>query len=91
MLQLLKHEAARALHVPVQVRSFDVLCRFVQAGLGVGVLPERTAAIYAPAMGLVSLALTDAWAHRNTMIAARSFETLSQPAQLLLAELKKRR
>jgi len=89
LLQLLKHEAARALHVPVQVRSFDVLCRFVQAGLGVGVLPERTAAIYAPAMGLVALALTDDWAHRNTMIAARSFETLSQPAQLLLAELKK--
>lgn len=89
LLQLLKHQAPRALNVPVQVRSFDVLCRCVQAGLGVGVLPERTAAIYAPAMGLVSLALTDDWAHRNTMIGARSFDALSQPARLLLEELKK--
>ena len=89
LLQLLRHQAPRALNVPVKVRSFDVLCRFVQAGLGVGVLPEGTAAIYAPAMGLVSLALTDEWAHRNTMIGARSFDSLSRPAQLLLEELKK--
>jgi DNA-binding transcriptional LysR family regulator len=91
LLQLLKHQSPRALNVPVQVRSFDVLCRFVQAGLGVGVLPERTAAIYTPAMGLVSLALTDEWAHRNTMIGARSFDALSQPARLLLEELKQSR
>lgn len=78
LLQLLQHQSPRALNVPVQVRSFDVLCRFVQAGLGVGVLPERTAAIYAAAMALVPLALTDDWAHRTTLIGARSFDALSR-------------
>lgn len=88
LIQLLHRRAAQALDVPVAASSFDVVCRFVQAGLGIGVLPEPVASIYAPAMDLVKLTLTDEWAHRGILIGTRSFDTLTPPARLLLAVLQ---
>ena len=87
LLQLLHRRAAQALNVPVQARSFDVVCRFVQAGLGIGILPTRTAEMYAPVFGLVVLALTDDWARRETLIGVRSVETLTPSAKALFALL----
>ena len=45
----------RHLRVCVQVRSFDVACRFVQAGIGIAILPERAASLYAKSMKLKTI------------------------------------
>src|SRR3954464_297241 len=53
--QLMLQQAARAgrpLRLRVQVKSFDVVARLVQAGLGIGVLPEAAASAFARHMGL---------------------------------------
>src|SRR5207237_6736544 len=63
--RLMLEEAARAgkpLRLRVQVKSFDVVARLVQAGLGIGILPEDAAHAFAKPMGLRFVKLTDAWA-----------------------------
>lgn len=91
LLQLLHRRASQALNIPVEARSFDVVCRFVQAGVGIGVVPEPLASVYAPAMNLSKLALLDEWAQRNIMIGTRSFDTLTPQARLLLAVLQNKK
>jgi DNA-binding transcriptional LysR family regulator len=88
IVQLLHSRAGSALKMPVQARSFDVACRFVQAGLGLALIPERSAELYAPTMGLAIVALDDEWARRDLLIGTRSYDTLSASARLLLEELR---
>lgn len=57
--------AGRTLNLRVQVRSFEAVCRLVQAGLGVGLLPLEPAVGLAAEMGLVAMPLADAWAVRH--------------------------
>ena len=88
--QLMLHEAARAarpLRLRVQVKSFDVVARLVQAGLGIGVLPEAAAAAFAKHMGLRLAALTDAWATRRMFVAVKDYSRLSAPAVQLVQHL----
>ncbi|HRO60602.1 MAG TPA: LysR substrate-binding domain-containing protein [Burkholderiaceae bacterium] len=87
LVQLLHEHADGPFAMPVQARSFDVACRFVQAGLGVAVMPEGTARLYSTAMGLAILALDEPWAHRELLLGSCSDDTLSAPARLLFDEL----
>jgi DNA-binding transcriptional LysR family regulator len=82
---------ARAREVPlklrVEVKSFDVVARMIQAGLGIGVLPEAAATAFAGPMSLRLLALTDAWAQRKMFVAVRQYASLAAPARLLVDHL----
>jgi DNA-binding transcriptional LysR family regulator len=89
--QLMLAEAQRAgkpLRLRVQVKSFDVVARLVQAGLGIGVLPEAATGAFAGSMGLRSISLIDAWAHRRMFLCVRQYATLSAPARQLVDHLK---
>lgn len=88
--QILAREAAHAgkpLKLRVQVKSFDVVARLIQAGLGVGVLPERAALAFARSMGLRLIALTDAWATRRMFVCVRQYAALPAPARQLVDHL----
>lgn len=88
LMHLLQNKAFdRHLRVPVQVRSFDVACRFVQAGIGIGILPIGSATLYAKAMDLAVVKLSDAWAEYPLLIGTRSLDTLSASSRLLLDDL----
>jgi DNA-binding transcriptional LysR family regulator len=52
----------------VQVRSFEAVCRMVQAGLGVGILPFEGSSVMGQALGLVVRPLTEPWAERNMLV-----------------------
>ncbi len=56
----------------VQVRSFEAVCRAVQARLGIGILPLTAARGFATGMGLKVLPLADPWARRRMLLAVRS-------------------
>jgi DNA-binding transcriptional LysR family regulator len=73
----------------VQVKSFDVLARMVQAGLGIGVLPEAATAAFARPMGLRLISLTDAWATRRMYVCVRQYASLPAPARQLVDHLTK--
>lgn len=90
--QLMLAEASRAgqpLRLRVQVKSFDVVARLVQAGLGIGVLPEAAAHAFAGPLGLRLIGLTDPWATRRMYVCVRQYATLPAPARQLVDHLQK--
>lgn len=68
------HERATALHrrfdPTVSVSSFDAVCRMVEAGLGIAVIPQSAAAAYAGNPRFVRLALDEPWAQRELRLYA---------------------
>jgi DNA-binding transcriptional LysR family regulator len=72
----------------IHVTSFDAVCAMVAAGLGVSIVPKAATAPYS--RSLVSLPLTDAWAHRQLFLCTRSDAKLHSAAQLLFDHLRNR-
>jgi len=68
--------AGQPLRLRVQVRSFEAVCKLVQANMGIGVLPEAAALDFAPVMGLRLIRLTDDWADRCMQVCVRDFDSL---------------
>ncbi|MDB6142190.1 MAG: GntR family transcriptional regulator [Pseudomonas sp.] len=77
--------AGKVLNVRIQVSSFDGICRMIEAGLGIGVLPK--AAVRAELLGteLRAVTLTDDWAQRTLYLGVKSVAGL-QPEALRLFE-----
>lgn len=81
--------AGKPLKLRIQVTGLDAMCRMVQAGLGIGLLPDRAFALLGPGMGaLRAVALTDAWAERTLQLVARDFGTLPITARMLVEHLR---
>lgn len=80
-------EAGIPRRLRIHVTSFDALCRMVDVGLGVGVVPERVGRFFASALGLRLIRLTDDWATRRLHVVVRDAACLPVAARLLLAHL----
>lgn len=78
----------RPLRLRVQLRSFDAVCRLVERGVGVGVVPQTTAARAAMTMALEIVDLTDDWAVRELMIVVRDLAALRPYARDLVESLR---
>ena len=92
LTRLLAEQAAllmRAMVLRVQVRSFEAVCRAVEARLGVGVLPMTAARSFAPAMNLRVLPLNDEWALRRMNLISRSEPPAGAPLALLMQHLER--
>lgn len=90
MMRLLAEKAAaaeKALHLRVQVRGFEVVCRMVQAGLGIGVLPLQASAGLAQSMGLGARALAEAWAERRMLVCIKKDRPQLASLKLMLDHL----
>ncbi len=79
----------KALRLRVQLKGFDVVAKMIQAGLGIGVLPEGAAASFARPMGLRLVPLTDAWAKRRMWVCVRDYAALPASARQLVDHLVK--
>ncbi len=80
----------RHFRLRVQVRSFDVMCRMVAAGLGLAILPRAGAALYAQALGLQVVPLQGLDTQRKLLLALRDPGSLSPAAQALVGMLRER-
>ena len=78
----------RPLRLRVQLRSFDAVCRLVECGVGVGVVPQTTARRAAKTMALGVVDLTDDWALRELTIVVRALEELRPYARELVESLR---
>jgi DNA-binding transcriptional LysR family regulator len=78
----------RPLRARIQLRSFDAVCRLVDAGVGVGVVPQTTAARAAKAMSLAVIELADDWALRELKIVVRAADELRPYARELVENLR---
>ncbi len=77
----------RRLRLRVQLRSFDAVCRMVEAGVGVGIVPDTTARRAARTMAIGIVPLRDRWAMRDLRICVRDLAALSPRARQLVQQL----
>lgn len=78
----------RPLRARIQLRSFDAVCRMVESGVGVGVVPQTTSARAAKSMTLAVTDLADDWALRELTIVVRAAEALRPYARELVESLR---
>ncbi|HZZ68026.1 MAG TPA: LysR substrate-binding domain-containing protein [Phenylobacterium sp.] len=78
----------KPLRLRVQLRSFDAVCRLVECGVGVGVVPATTAARAARTMALAVTDLADDWAIRELKIVVRAAGDLRPYAKALVESLR---
>lgn len=76
--------AGRALRLRVQLRSFDGVCRMVEAGVGIGIVPETTARLAQKTSDIAVVALDDPWAVRDLTICLRGYRALPPSSRLLV-------
>lgn len=85
----LTDKLGRTLKARIQVSSFEALCRLIEGGVGIGVVPESAAHRHARTMKLSIVRLTDDWSLRERSVLAREFEALPLSARALVDELMK--
>jgi DNA-binding transcriptional LysR family regulator len=78
----------RPIRLRVQLRSFDAVCRMVEAGVGLGIVPETTARRAARTMAIVMVDLKDPWALRDLTICIRELAGLAPSARQLVEHLR---
>lgn len=79
--------ARRKMRLRVRVRSFDAICRLVERGAGVGVVPRTAAERCRRSMAIACLPLSDDWAERRLGICVRDLASLPPHARRLVEHL----
>lgn len=90
MMRLLAEQAVvaeRTLQLRVQVRSFEVVCRMVQSGLGIGLLPLQAANALGKGMGLTVRSLPEPWAERTMLVCVKKDRAPNTSLSKLLSHL----
>jgi DNA-binding transcriptional LysR family regulator len=87
-LELQARRLGRTLHARVRLRGFEAVCRIVEAGVGIGIVPEPAARRCAQTMNIAVLALLDAWSLRQLAVCVKNFDDLPRHAQQLVDALR---
>lgn len=82
--------AGRTIKLRIHVTSLDAMCRMIDNGLGVGVMPQRAFELMHGVGALDCVPLSDAWAERELHMIARDFSSLPVTARLLVEHLQPR-
>ena len=77
-----------SLNLRIQVASFEAICRMVEAGVGIGVIPETAARRHSRTMNLQILALDEPWVVRERSVLVRDREALPGCARALVELLR---
>lgn len=72
----------------VRMRGFDAICRMVEQGVGVAIIPEVAARRCQTTMKVAVRSLTDSWACRRLDLCARDFSALPEHARRLADALQ---
>ena len=81
-------QAGRRLRLRVRLRTFDAICRMVEHGAGLAVIPATAAQRCGASMAIATVGLTDAWALRQLTICVRRLEALPVHVWRLVAQLR---
>lgn len=71
----------------IEVGNFEAVCRMIETGVGIGVIPESVALRFANVLNVSIVPLTDSWAVRQLQICVRSREALPAFARELVSML----
>ncbi len=90
MMRLLTEQAIvleKALRLRIQVRSFEAVCRMVQVGMGVGILPYEAAKVLAESMKLSVRPMNEPWAQRKVLVCVKKDRPAKPSLTLLINHL----
>lgn len=76
-----------SLALRIQVSSFEAICRMVEAGVGIGIIPESSALRHSRTMQLATLQLDEAWAVRERSMLVRELDALPGSVRALIDRL----
>jgi DNA-binding transcriptional LysR family regulator len=79
--------AGQTLKFRVRVRGFEAVCRMVEHGVGLGIVPETAAERCRKAMAIRAIRLSDPWALRNLTICVRRLSALPAYTRSLIQHL----
>ena len=82
-------DLGRTLRLRIQVSSYDALCLMVAAGLGIGLLPRKSAQLYIRSLKIKCVTLREPWAVRKLVVCVRTYEALSPVAKLLVNHISR--
>lgn len=68
----------------IEVGNFEAVCRIIETGVGIGVIPESVALRFARVLNISIVPLTDEWAVRKLQICVRGREALPAFARALV-------
>ena len=68
----------------VEVSNFETVCRMIEQGVGIGVVPERAAQRYAQRLNIKLVRLADEWAERKLHVCVRHLDQLPSFARELV-------
>ncbi|MNN09461.1 HTH-type transcriptional regulator CysL [compost metagenome] len=78
----------KTLSLRIQVSSFEAICRMIEAGVGIGVIPETAARRHSLSMALAIVELDELWEIRERSMLVRDLEALPGCARALIETLK---
>ena len=71
----------------IQVSSFEAICRMIEGGVGIGIIPESAARRHSRTMQLAILKLDEAWAVRERSMLVRELDALPCSVRALIDRL----
>ena len=77
----------RSLKLRIRLRGLDAVCRMVEHGVGIAVVPEAAAQRCRRTMSLGMLRLMDSWATRHLIVCVRQLDALPVHARRLVEHL----
>lgn len=83
-LNQLVAESGKTLRLRIQVRSFEAMCRMVEANVGIAILPQSAAIRHRRSMRLAIVELSEPWAVRERSIVIQKLDALPHYARELV-------
>lgn len=90
LLTFLREQVERfggQLSLRIQLSSFEAVCRMIEAGVGIGIIPESAARRHSRTMQLALVELDEPWAIRERSILVRQLDALPGAVRALIATL----
>lgn len=87
LLRFLNEQVAlhgKTLNMRIKVYSFEAMCRMVEAGVGIAILPESSARRHLQTMGLSVIELDEPWRVRERSILVRDLQALPKVTRALI-------
>ncbi|QGZ42167.1 DNA-binding transcriptional LysR family regulator [Pseudoduganella flava] len=81
-------EAGQRLQLRIQVRGFEAMCRMVENGVGIAILPQSAAVRHARSMRLALVELQEPWAVRERSVVVQALDALPTYARELVDEIR---
>lgn len=79
--------AGREVKLRIHVPGFDAVCRMVESGIGIGIIPGRVLDVIAKGLFLKAVPLTDEWADRELKLVCRDPAEHSPAVRLMREHL----